>query len=45
MVRKKVKLGFFGMTSCKGCYFQFLLLGEKLLDLFENVDIRDNMCK
>jgi coenzyme F420-reducing hydrogenase gamma subunit len=36
---KKPKVAFFGMTSCKGCYFQFLLLGEKLLDIFKNMEI------
>ncbi len=35
----KPKVSFFGMTSCKGCYFQFLMLGERLLDIFKNVEI------
>jgi len=35
----KVKVAFIGMTSCKGCFFEFLLLGRRLADVFENVDI------
>jgi sulfhydrogenase subunit delta len=36
---KKARVAFIGMTSCKGCFFQFLLLGGKLVDVFENVEI------
>jgi sulfhydrogenase subunit delta len=35
----KPRVGFFGMTSCKGCYFQFLTLNEKLLDVFRHIEI------
>ncbi len=35
----KKKVAFIGMTSCKGCFFQFLLLGRRLADVFENVNI------
>lgn len=34
----KPKVAFFGMTSCKGCYFQFLILGERLKSLFEKIE-------
>ncbi len=37
--KAKPKVGFFGMTSCKGCYFQFLILGERLIDIFKNIEI------
>ena len=37
--KAKPKVGFFGMTSCKGCYFPFLLLGYCLLDIFYNLDV------
>ena len=35
----KPRVGFFGMTSCKGCYFQLLLAGEKLKDLFGGIEV------
>lgn len=37
--KSKPRVGFFGMTSCKGCYFQFLLLGKKLIDIFDSIEI------
>ncbi|MCD6495901.1 MAG: NADH:ubiquinone oxidoreductase [Candidatus Aenigmarchaeota archaeon] len=37
----KPKVAFFGMTSCKGCYFQLLLANEKLPAIFERLDITD----
>jgi len=39
VVMVKPKVAFFGMTSCKGCYFQFLLLGDMLSSVFRNVEI------
>ncbi|UCD03198.1 MAG: hypothetical protein JSV63_01000 [Candidatus Aenigmatarchaeota archaeon] len=39
MVRPKV--AFFGMTSCKGCYFQLLLVNEKLPYLLDRMDVVD----
>jgi coenzyme F420-reducing hydrogenase gamma subunit len=39
--KPKPKVAFFGMTSCKGCYFQFLLLGERLLDVLNNIEVSD----
>ena len=32
----KPKVAFFGMTSCKGCYFQMLLANEKLPPILES---------
>ncbi|MBN1896254.1 MAG: hypothetical protein JW789_00815 [Candidatus Aenigmarchaeota archaeon] len=37
----KPKVAFFGMTSCKGCYFQLLLANEKLPAIFGSIDIVD----
>ncbi len=37
----KPKVAFFGMTSCKGCYFQLLLANEKLPHVLENIDVTD----
>lgn len=37
----KPKVGFFGMTSCKGCYFQLLLANERLPAILEGLDIVD----
>lgn len=36
---KKPKVGFFEFTSCEGCQLTVLSLGDKLLDLFESVDV------
>jgi len=36
---KKLKIAFFGHTSCKGCFFEFLILGEKILELLKGTDI------
>ncbi len=36
---KKPKVGFFEFTCCEGCQLTVLSLGDKLLDLFESVDI------
>jgi len=36
---KKLKIAFFGHTSCKGCFFEFLLLERKILDLLKVADI------
>jgi len=33
------KIAFIGLTSCKGCFFEFLLLGRRLLDVFGSVEI------
>ncbi len=41
MVGRKPKVAFFGMTSCKGCYFQLLLANERLRDIFGSIDIAD----
>lgn len=35
----KPKIAFIGMSSCKGCFFEFLLVGRKLKSIFEAVDI------
>jgi sulfhydrogenase subunit delta len=35
----KPRVGFFGMTSCKGCFFQFMLLGSRLLDVFDKLEL------
>lgn len=35
----KPKVGFFEFTSCEGCQLTVLSVGDKLLDLFEAVDI------
>jgi coenzyme F420-reducing hydrogenase gamma subunit len=35
----RLRVAFIGLTSCKGCFFQFLLLGRRLPTLFENVEI------
>lgn len=35
----KKKIAFIGMTSCKGCFFQFLMLGKRLPEMLENVEI------
>jgi coenzyme F420-reducing hydrogenase gamma subunit len=35
----KPKVGFFEFTCCEGCQLTVLSLGDKLLDLFESVDI------
>jgi len=35
----KPKVAFIGMTSCKGCFFEFLLLGSKLVKIFENIEV------
>lgn len=37
--QNKLKVSFYGMTSCKGCYFQFLLLSERLLEVFDNIEV------
>lgn len=39
-MKRKPKIAFIGMTSCKGCFFEFLLLGRKLERLFGRIDIR-----
>ncbi len=39
--KARPRVGFFGMTSCKGCYFQFLLLNGRLLDIFKNLEIKN----
>lgn len=36
---KKPKVGFFDFTCCEGCQLTVLSLEDKLLDLFESVDI------
>ncbi|MCK4336098.1 MAG: hypothetical protein KAW40_05250 [Candidatus Aenigmarchaeota archaeon] len=41
MKSKKPRIAFIGMTSCKGCFFEFLLIGRKLVNLFENIEIRN----
>jgi coenzyme F420-reducing hydrogenase gamma subunit len=35
----KPRIAFIGLTSCKGCFFQFLLLGRRLASVFRNVEI------
>ncbi|MEE9323251.1 MAG: oxidoreductase [Candidatus Aenigmarchaeota archaeon] len=37
----KPRIAFIGMTSCKGCFFEFLLLGRKIVDIFENMETRN----
>ena len=37
----KPKVAFFGLTSCKGCYFQLLLANEALPHLLDKMDIVD----
>jgi sulfhydrogenase subunit delta len=41
MAAKKPMVAFFGMTSCKGCYFQMLLANEKLPHLLGHIDVVD----
>ncbi len=41
MVGRKPRVAFFGMTSCKGCYFQLLLANEKLKDIFGSIEVTD----
>jgi coenzyme F420-reducing hydrogenase gamma subunit len=36
---KKLKIAFFGHTSCKGCFFEFLILGERILDMLKSTEI------
>ena len=36
---KKPRIAFFGFTSCKGCFFEFLLLERKLLELIKEAEI------
>lgn len=36
---KKLKIAFFGHTSCKGCFFEFLILAEKILQLLKETEI------
>lgn len=38
-MKKNPRIAFIGMTSCKGCFFEFLLLGRRLPVVFENVEI------
>jgi coenzyme F420-reducing hydrogenase gamma subunit len=41
MVRKikRPRIAFFGHTSCKGCFFEFLILENKILELLKVADI------
>ena len=39
MSKKKIKVGFFSLTSCEGCQFALLDLGKEFLDLAELIDI------
>lgn len=36
---KKPKVGFFEFTCCEGCQLTVLSIGDKLLDLFESVEV------
>ena len=36
---KKPRIAFFGHTSCKGCFFEFLILEKNILELLKAVDI------
>jgi len=36
---KKLKIALIGLTSCEGCQFAILDLGEKILDVFNQVDL------
>jgi len=36
---KKPRIAFFGFTSCKGCFFEFLILEKKLLEMLKETDI------
>jgi coenzyme F420-reducing hydrogenase gamma subunit len=36
---KKPRIAFFGFTSCKGCFFEFLILEKKLLEILKEADI------
>lgn len=38
-MKEKLKIAFFSFTSCQGCYWEFLNLEEKLLDLLKVVEI------
>jgi len=40
-VSQKIKVAIFDLTDCEGCEVQFLALKEKLLDLFESVEINN----
>ncbi len=35
----KTKVAFIGLTSCKGCFFEFLLIGKKLETILDNIEI------
>ncbi len=37
----KPRIAFIGLTSCKGCFFQFFLLGRRLNAVFRNIEISD----
>ncbi|MBU0732304.1 hypothetical protein KKC88_05500 [Patescibacteria group bacterium] len=39
MAKKKLKVGFFSVTSCEGCQFALLDLGEEFLELADLVDL------
>jgi coenzyme F420-reducing hydrogenase gamma subunit len=38
---KKTKVAFFSLTSCEGCQFALLDLGEKFFDFLREVDLID----
>ena len=39
IMKNKAKVAFIGMTSCKGCFFEFLLLNRRITAVFDNVQI------
>jgi len=36
---KKPRIAFFGHTSCKGCFFEFLILEKRILEILKGADI------
>jgi len=36
---KKLRIAFFGFTSCKGCFFEFLILEKKILEMLKVAEI------
>jgi len=42
MERRKLKIGLFCLSSCEGCMVEILNLEDKLLDLFEYIDIAES---
>ncbi|MFH1787121.1 MAG: oxidoreductase [archaeon] len=39
-INKRLKVGFFGLTSCAGCHLSFVFIEDELLKFFEALDIQ-----